>query len=195
MQPKKSNARRSLETRTRLLAEARALFLEKGYAATGTPELVQRAGLTRGALYHHYQDKLAVFRGVVQQEAAQVSQHIDQASSTAKTPLDALLVGAQAYFAAMREPGRVRLLLLDGPAVLGPEEMHRIDLETGGLELRQGLQAALGERLDAARINALADLISAVFDRAALATVNQADTGVYEQEVTRLLRVLVGVED
>lgn len=192
MQQKMSNAQRSLETRTRLLSEARALFLEKGYAATGTPELVQRADLTRGALYHHYKDKLAVFRGVVQQEAAQVSQHIDQASRVAKTPLDALLLGAKAYFAAMREPGRVRLLLLDGPAVLGPEEMHRIDLETGGLELRQGLQAALGEQMDADRINALADLVSALFDRAVLATANLDDAGLYEEEVTRLLRVLVG---
>lgn len=193
MQQKMTNAQRSHDTRTRLLTEARALFLEKGYAATGTPELVQRAGLTRGALYHHYKDKLAVFRGVVEQESAQVSQHIDRASAAATTPLDALLLGASGYFAAMREPGRVRLLLLDGPAVLGPEEMRRIDLETGGLSLRQGLQAALGEQEDSARIDALADLMSAVFDRAVLATVNRPDAVVYEDEVTRLLRVLVGV--
>lgn len=191
MQEKKTNAARSQQTQNTLLAQARQLFVEKGYAATGTPELVKRAGVTRGALYHHYKDKLDLFRGVIQREATQVSQQIQAGSEPAATPLDALLLGAKAYFSVMRQPGRVRLLLIEGPAVLGLEEMRRIDLETGGNELRKGLQEALGERLDSHRIDALADLVSALFDRAVLATLNQVDPTLYEQEVLRVLRVLV----
>ncbi len=191
MQTRRSNADRRQETRASLLAAARALFLEKGYAATATPELVERAGVTRGALYHHFKDKLAVFQGVVEQEAADVAAEIERGSAEAKSPLDALLEGAHAYFTAMRVPGRVRLLLLDGPAVLGPEEMRRIDLETGGRELRAGIQDAVGARYAPAQVNALADLVSAMFDRAALACGTGAQAHVHEEALTRLLKALI----
>ncbi|MNM28395.1 Transposon Tn10 TetC protein [compost metagenome] len=191
MQTRRTNADRRQETRCTLLTAARALFLEKGYAAAATPELVERAGVTRGALYHHFKDKLAVFQGVVEQEAADVAAEIESGSADAQSPLDALLKGGHAYFAAMRIPGRVRLLLLDGPAVLGPEEMRRIDLETGGRELRAGIRNVVGAQSDPAQVNALADLVSAMFDRAALACESGAETRVYEEAIARLLEALI----
>lgn len=169
MQGRRTQADRIQSTRTALLAAARALFLEKGYAGTGTPEVVERAGLTRGALYHHFRDKRALFQAVVEAEAVRVATEIEAGSTRAATPLDALLDGAAAFFAAMRAPGRARLLLLEGPAVLGPETMRRIDLDTGGQELRRGLEAALGPAVCPTRVATLADLVSAMFDRAALA--------------------------
>ena len=191
MQIRRSNAERRQETRGSLLAAARVLFLEKGYTATATPELVERAGVTRGALYHHFKDKLAVFQGVVEQEAADVAAEIARGTADAKSPLAALLQGAHAYFVAMRVPGRVRLLLLDGPAVLGPDEMRRIDLEAGGHELRAGIQDAVGARLDPAQVNAVADLVSAMFDRAALAGEADHETHLYEEALVRLLTALI----
>lgn len=191
MQIRRSNADRRQETRGSLLTAARVLFLENGYAATATPELVERAGVTRGALYHHFKDKLAVFQGVVEQEAADVAAEIARGSVNAKSPLDALLKGAHAYFMAMRVPGRVRLLLLDGPAVLGPKEMRRIDLEAGGHELRAGIRDAVGARLDPAQVNALGDLVSAMFDRAALACEADHETRTYEEALVRLLTALL----
>ena len=104
MQTRRSNADRRQETRGSLLTAARILFLENGYAATATPELVERAGVTRGALYHHFKDKLAAFQGVVEQEAADVAAEIARGSADAKSSLDALLKGAHAYFMAMRVP-------------------------------------------------------------------------------------------
>ena len=77
-----TEARRSNRERTErhardLLAAARALFTDKGYAETGTPDIVAAAGVTRGALYHHFADKQALFRAVVEREAAAVAAEIE----------------------------------------------------------------------------------------------------------------------
>lgn len=191
MQERRSNQDRRQETRNALIKAARALFLEKGYAATGTPEVVERAGLTRGALYHHFKDKQALFLAVAEAEAAQIAAEIEAGSAGAQTPLAALNDGAQAFFTAMSEPGRVRLMLLEGPAVLSPETMRRIDLDTGGRELRLGIAEALGDGATAERVNTLADLISAMFDRAALASAGGSDARLYQETVRALLAALV----
>lgn len=191
MQERRSNADRRQETRAALLAAGRALFLDNGYAETGTPDIVRQAGVTRGALYHHFSDKQALFQAVVEAEAAQIAAEINAGSSAATTPLDALLDGARSYFRAMQRPGRVRLMLLDGPVVLGPERMRRIDQETGGLTLRQGLAQAMGGEASEAEIAILADLMAAVFDRAVMAGQSGADTAAYEAAIARLLSAIL----
>lgn len=192
MQDRRSNADRTRETRAALIRAARALFLEKGYAETGTPELADRAGVTRGALYHHFAGKRAIFLAVVEAEATEIAAGIAAGATAADTPLGALLAGAQAYFRVMRAPGRTRLMLLEGPAVLGTAEMRRIDLGAGGRTLRAGLAALIGARLTEAEIDARADLLSALFDRATLAIEAGADQRIYEEAVTALLPLLVG---
>lgn len=191
MQDRRPNAVRRSETQAALLAAARALFLEKGYAETGTPEVVDRAGMTRGALYHHFKDKMALFRGVVESEAAEVARVIETCTREAATPMDALLRGAEVYFEVMKHPGRVRLLLLDGPAVLGAEAMREIDLQTGGGALRDGLATALGRDVPVSEVEALADLVSAMFDRAALAGDSGAEAAPYEAALARLLGAIM----
>ena len=135
-----SNRARTQATRAVLLEAARPLFAEKGYADTGTPEIVAMAGVTRGALYHHFPDKLELFRAVVEREAEAVAEQIASESMESDTALEAMLAGADAYFEAMSVPGRARLLLLEGPAVLGVTAMAEIDRRTGENELRQGLE-------------------------------------------------------
>ncbi|MEM9592241.1 MAG: helix-turn-helix domain-containing protein, partial [Pseudomonadota bacterium] len=159
---RRSNTARTEATRAALVAAARSLFVDKGYAETGTPEIVAKAGVTRGALYHHFADKADLFRAVVTQEAAAVAEQIETESAGPTSTLDALTAGADAYFAAMAAPGRVRLLLLDGPAVLGHREMAHIDKHAGGEELREGLAFALpANDLPTAAMDALADILSA----------------------------------
>ncbi len=80
---RRSNLQRTAEMRGRLIAAARSLFVERGYAATGTPEIVSAAGVTRGALYHHFEDKQALFRAVVEAEAAAVAAAIEAAAAAA----------------------------------------------------------------------------------------------------------------
>ena len=166
--------------------------MEKGYAATGTPDVVSEAGVTRGALYHHFKDKQALLLAVVEAEAARIAAEIDGGAARAADALEALRLGARAYFHAMGQAGRVRLMLLDGPAVLGPEEMRRIDLDTGGRELRLGLAEALGKGAPPAEIEARADLISAMFDRAALARASGGDQEIYERVLDQLLTEVAG---
>ncbi|HZF79812.1 MAG TPA: TetR/AcrR family transcriptional regulator, partial [Rubrivivax sp.] len=114
--------------------------------------------------YHHFADKRALFVAVLQREARAVREAIEAAAPAATSTNLALRAGADAYLAAMAERGRTRLLLIDGPAVLGPEA-EAIDNAHAGEALRDGLKAVL--RRDAAFTSALASLLSAAFDRAA----------------------------
>lgn len=191
MQERRSNIDRSKETRGILIQAARSLFVEKGYVATGTPEVVENAGVTRGALYHHFKDKQALFHAVVEAEASQIAKEIEGGSVRAVTSLDALIQGGRAYFQAMRQPGRVRILLIDGPAALGPAEMRRIDLKTGGRELREGIRDALGADASSKDVVIYADLVSAMFDRAALVLNDKPQSKAYEDAIAALLAILV----
>lgn len=167
---RRPNPQRSEEMRARLLSAARRLFAENGYTATSTPEIVAAADVTRGALYHHFRDKQALFRAVVKDEVAAVATEIEARSAGVSSAREALLAGAKAYLAAMQESGRTRLLLLEGPAVLGRDEMDVLDAQHAARTLREGLEAAAaaGEIQQLPR-EALALLLSALFDRAALA--------------------------
>jgi len=168
---RRSNRDRTEATRSQLIEAGRALFVEKGYAETGTPEIVAAAGLTRGALYHHFPDKQALFRAIVVEESRLIAGEIDAASPRSTPAREALIAGGRAFLSAMGERGRTRLLLLDGPAVLGRQELDSIDLEVGAARsLREGLAYAM--RSGAIRplpLDALTGLLSAAFDRAALA--------------------------
>jgi AcrR family transcriptional regulator len=173
------------------MAAARELFVENGFAATGTPEIVLSAGVTRGALYHHFGDKTDLFRAVVRAEAEAVARHVSVAGPHHALPEDALRYGMRAYFEAMTVAGRTRLLLVDGLAVLGPAEMRAIDRATGGAELREGLQKAM-KCSDIVLVEPLADLLSAMADRASLAISCGEDRTFYEAAVDQVLDRLVG---
>ncbi|MFD2262220.1 TetR/AcrR family transcriptional regulator [Lacibacterium aquatile] len=179
---KRTNRDRTEQTRGALLQAARALFVEKGYAETSTPEIVAAAGITRGALYHHFADKRALFRAVVIEEAQAVAADIERTAAVATSPLDALLVGSDAYIDAMQAPGRTLLLLIDGPAVLGHREMQHLDGDHAARTLAQGLAAVSGKQ-----DQALADLLSAAFDRAALAIESGEPAEVYRAAIKMLV--------
>ena len=184
--PPRTNRDRTDATRAALMEAGRALFVDKGYGETSTPEIVAAAGVTRGALYHHFEDKRALFRAVVAGEAAAVAADVERSAPKGLAAIEALLAGADAYLAAMREPGRTRLLLIEGPAVLGAQAMRDLDEETAARTLREGLEAAstLGNRPQAA----LGDLLSAAFDRAVLAIESGADARPYRNAIEILVR-------
>lgn len=169
---RRSNAERTLATRTALVAAARELFVDPGYAEASTPQIAAAAHVTRGALYHHYADKRDLFRAVVEAEAEAVAREIEArtgpvgsvhgaaaASANRTTPRasdappaprshapDArgmLVEGARAYLDAMAVPGRTRLLLVDAPAVLGAAEADALDARHARRTLRAGLAAVI----------------------------------------------------
>ncbi|MEM1286462.1 MAG: TetR/AcrR family transcriptional regulator [Pseudomonadota bacterium] len=163
------NADRTRTTRAALIAAARRLFIEQGYADTGTPQIVKEAGVTRGALYHHFEDKAALFEAVLDAEAEAIATVIEARTNTDMAALDALTIGGEAYLDAMMEPGRAHLLLVEGPAALGPERLASIHARHGERTLADGLHHAqkLGH-LSGVPAEALATLLSAMFDSAAV---------------------------
>ena len=192
-QPKdlpRTNRDRTEKTRAALMQAARSLFIDKGYGDTSTPEIVAAAGITRGALYHHFEDKRALFRAIVMDEALAVASAIEREAPAGLSPIDALLSGSAAYLDAMRAPGRTRLLLIEGPSVLGPAEMKELDEDNAARTLRSGLEAAIDER--GLPLAALADLLSAAFDRAALAIDAGEDVQEYAAAIAVLIRRVVG---
>ena len=169
------------------------LFVEQGYAETSTPEIVAAARVTRGALYHHFEDKRALFATVVGEEARAVRLEIEAATSAGLDVLEALLAGGDAYLDAMRIAGRTRLLLIEGPAVLGASRMKALDEENAARILREGLEAAIAAcgQASSAPLAALTDLLSAAFDRAALAIEAGENDGDYRAAITTLVRRVI----
>lgn len=123
---------------------------------------------------------------MVAAEAAAVAAAIDAAATQDMAPADALRAGSSAYLAAMRIAGRTRLLLIEAPAVLGGDEVAALDEAGAAGALREGLAAAIGDDADAP-IGELAILLSAAFDRAALAIDRGADAAAIERAMALLL--------
>ncbi|WP_407523905.1 TetR/AcrR family transcriptional regulator [Methylobacterium oryzisoli] len=112
-------ARMMEETRAKLVRAARAAFAEKGYAAASMDDLTAMAGLTRGALYHHFGDKTGLLRAVIAQLDAEMVATARAARDRAETPWLGFLEEGVAYIELALEPEIQRIVLLDGPAVLG----------------------------------------------------------------------------
>ncbi len=107
------------ENRARLIAAARKAFAEQGYAAASMDELTAQAGLTRGALYHNFGDKRGLLAAVVNQIDAEMAARAQEIAAKAGDGWEALLAEGAAYIEMALEPEVQRIVLLDGPAVLG----------------------------------------------------------------------------
>lgn len=184
---RRSNAVRTAETLNKLLAAARPIFVRDGFAGAATDEIVKSAGVTRGALYHHFANKEELFRAVVEHEAAAIAADIGATDNHATSPADALRRGADAYFKAMATPGRSALMLTEGPSALGWAVMNDIDQRNGGGELLAGLTALTNRKIDPKTLDALAAILSAAFDRAAIEINQGADPAPYRRAIDLIL--------
>jgi AcrR family transcriptional regulator len=171
-------AEQSQATRAALIATARRLFAERGYAAVGTEEIVRATGVTRGALYHHFAGKIELFEAVYEDVERRLVERIAaSAVSSAGDPLQALHAGAQAFLDACEDPAVQRIALVDAPSVLGWERWREIGLRYG-LGLVQGaLQAAIDAGLiDPQPVGPLAHLLLGAIDEGAM-LIARADDG------------------
>jgi len=193
---KNKHVERSRVTRERLLAHARTLFAERGYAAVGTEEIVRAAGVTRGALYHQFRDKAALFEAVVEEVEAETTAAVaEQAVATDGPPLEALRAGARAFLTLCADPGVERILLLDAPAVLGWERWREIGLRHG-LGLVTGVLEAGMENGTIARqpVTALAHLLIGALDEGAMLVARADDRGAARRDVDAVIdRLLDGL--
>lgn len=176
---RRSNAERSGQTRAALIRAARELFIAQSFAGTSTPDIVAAANVTRGALYHHFDDKSGLMQAVIRAEAQALADEISAGAAQPASALDALNSGASAYFDAMSRPGRARLLLVEGPAALGAEVMAQLNAETSTATLVDGLGMLMGGKTDV--VNAIGEILGAGFDRAALAIASGHDAEPYQR--------------
>jgi len=114
-------------TRATLIDVATGLFATNGYEATAIPAVLDAAGVSRGALYHHFNSKEALFEAVLQAVEAQATLKVTRAARGATDPLDGLRRGCAAYLAMCRDPVVRRISLIDAPAVVGWERWREID--------------------------------------------------------------------
>ena len=140
---KDRKAERSAQTRRLLLDVARRLFAEHGYAGTATEQVVQQAGVTRGALYYHFRNKQDLFRAVVEDLQEELMQRLLAAAAAEADPWQRLRAGMHAFLDACREPAIRRIVLLDAPSVLGWAAWREIDARYGFGLLRAVLQGLM----------------------------------------------------
>jgi AcrR family transcriptional regulator len=169
------------------------LFAERGYAAVGTEEIVQRAGVTRGALYHHFRGgKEDLFQAVLVQISAETVQQIARVAMAISDPWDSLVVGCEAFLDACARPEVQRIVLIDAPAVLGWDVRRAIDADYGlGL-----LEAALQRAMDAGRVRegsaiSLAYVLAGALDVAAMVVARADDPVAARDEMSQTLRRLL----
>ena len=130
-------------TREALIAAALELFTDRGYAGVGTEEIVSRAKVTRGALYHHFTDKRDLFRAVFERVESDLMERIGATMGGASDPGELITMGMRAFLDACEEPAVKQISLMDAPAVLGWEEWREIDNRHGLGLTRAALEGAV----------------------------------------------------
>ncbi|MFD8121652.1 TetR/AcrR family transcriptional regulator, partial [Streptomyces albidoflavus] len=156
-------------TRQALVRESRRLFSTLGYGAVGLSEIVAAAGVTKGALYHHFSSKSELFRVVLEQAQQEVAERIAATADARESSWEQLLVGCEAFLGASTDPAIQRIMLIDGPAVLGWAEWREMNEATSGRHLAEVLAVLIEEgTIPAQPVEPLTHLLSGAMNEAAL---------------------------
>ncbi|HWC38440.1 MAG TPA: helix-turn-helix domain-containing protein [Acidimicrobiales bacterium] len=182
-------------TRAALVRAAQRLFARKGYAATATEEIVRAARVTRGALYHHFSDKEELFRAVFETTEAQMLERVIGVAADTPTPLAQLQVAVDAFLEACLDPTLRRIVLQEGPAVLGWATWQEIDSQYAYGAVSAGLQEAMDSgELEAQPVEPLAHLVVGSIMQAGLVVARADDQKAESAAIGRALhRMLDGL--
>jgi AcrR family transcriptional regulator len=134
---------RSEATRTALTAAAGELFAEHGYHQVSGESVARQAGVTSGALYHHFRDKRDLFRAAVETAEARLAARVARAAADGSDPWERLRLGTVEYLRACSEASNSRMLFGDAPSILGGEEWRRIQTTHHLRPLRAALAGAM----------------------------------------------------
>ena len=187
-----SKAAQSEATRAKLVKAARKLFAKKGYAGVGTEEVVKKAGVTRGALYHQFKDKRDLFKAVFEQVESDAAQHAVAKAGQAGDPLAELREGVREWLDYCFDPEVRRIVLVDGPSVLGFEEWREILSRYGLGLIAAALQFAMDEGAIARQpVMPLAHVLSGAMNYAALYVTEAEDPQAARKEMEPVLERLV----
>ena len=165
----RTQTERTATTRAVLIETATGLFAEHGYADVGTEQLVESCGLTRGALYHHFDGKQGLFEAVVESLQAKVAAEIERAANEAADPWQGIKAGCVEFVRCCLRDEFRQVLLVDAMSVLGFQRWREIDAQHGVASLQAGLTECMEEELIQAQpVEPLARLISGAVNEAAL---------------------------
>jgi AcrR family transcriptional regulator len=179
---------RSTSTRAALVAAARDLFASRGYQAVPTDEIVRAAGVTRGALYHHYADKQDLFRAVVEDLERELTTEVRTAFDEAPDPVTGMAAALDVFLTACLRPEVRRISLTDAPAVLGWTTWREIEAEHGLGMLTEVLTRAIDDGLVIPQpVRALAQLVLAAVMEAAHMITEAKDPATARAEAQQVL--------
>lgn len=191
---RRTQEERSAATREALIGAARKLWGERGYAEVGTPEIATTAGVTRGAMYHQFADKAALFLAVVEVVEQDVMARMGAmvATSGAATPADAVRAAVDAWLEVSGDPEVRQLVLLDAPSVLGwagfRDVAQRYSLGMTEQLLSEAMKAG---QLARQPVRALAHVLIGALDEAAMLIATADDPKKTRRETRQVLRRLV----
>jgi AcrR family transcriptional regulator len=190
-------AEHASDTRAALVAAARRLFAAQGYDGTGTEQIVADARVTRGALYHHFRDKADLFRAVMAEAAGQVAQQLvdEQLAAEAESPLTEIRDGVSAFLDVCVGGDFQRIVLVDGPRVLGSDAWDELVDRYGRQLLEEWLDRCVESGdLDSVPTRSLARLLIAMLTEASLAIAAASDPAATRAELGVVLdRLLTGL--
>lgn len=191
---RRTQEERSAATREALIVAARRLWGERGYAEVGTPEIATTAGVTRGAMYHQFADKAALFLAVVEVVEQDVMDRMAAmvASSGATSPADAIRAAVDAWLEVSGDPEVRQLVLLDAPSVLGwagfRDVAQRYSLGMTEQLLSEAIKAG---QLARQPVRSLAHVLIGALDEAAMLIATSEDPKKARRETRQVLRRLV----
>jgi AcrR family transcriptional regulator len=181
---------RSEATTARLVAAARELFAAQGYGDTLLDDVVDAAGVTKGALYHHYAGKRELFEAVFDREQQRLAKLALDAARRRRDLWSGLHAACRAYLEASLEPGVQRITLLDGPSVLGWDRLRQIEDRHTVAQMRVALERAVSEGLIAPRpIEPLVQMLNGAICEAAMLVARSDDPRAALRQVLGELRV------
>src|ERR1700754_4466256 len=190
--PQGTRAQQRERTRATLLEVSRQLFATRGYAAVGLAEIVHAAGVTKGALYHHFEGgKSDLFRAVLAQVQADVAQTVAATADAEDDRWAQLTAGCRAFLTASTDPAVRRIMLVDGPAVLGWSEWRALDEAESASHLADSLAALVDAGIIAAQpVSPLARLLSGAMNEAALWLAETGNPADLDDVLAALFRML-----
>ncbi|MEZ5169260.1 MAG: TetR/AcrR family transcriptional regulator [Acidimicrobiia bacterium] len=183
------------DTRAALIASATILFAEQGYAATGTEEIVRRARCTRGALYHHFRNKSDLFRAVLEDVERTLIEGLAAEGALGADNWERFRNGCGLFLDASLEPTVQRIMLVDGPAVLGWQAWRDVERRYGFGLVGTWLTRVMNDGLiDEQPVDALTHLIAGAMNEAAMSIAHAPDPAARRAEMGATLdRLLDGL--
>jgi AcrR family transcriptional regulator len=191
---RRTQEERSAATRDALISAARKLWGLRGYAEVGTPEIVTAAGVTRGAMYHQFADKAALFSEVVEAVEQDVMARMATlvAKSGATTPAEAIRAAVDAWLEVSGDPEVRQLILLDAPSVIGWAAFRDVAQRYSlGMTEQLLTEAMRSGQLAHQPVRALAHVLIGALDEAAMAIATADDPKRARRETEEVLHRLI----